>query len=675
MKNRYSEKDAKAAITQYGRAGHDPDMATRIYTSRLLGVEKALVIHGGGNTSVKSIITDASGTEFTSLHVKGSGWNLDTLEPAGMTALDLWLLSGLEKLKELSGEEMIKALRRAKMDASQPDPSVESLLHAFLPDIFIDHTHANAVLALTNQPDGKKLCEEIYGDKVAVVPYAMSGLALAKKAAAARRRNPKIQGIVLMKHGLFTFGKTAQESYGRMIRLVTLAEKRLKEKRKKTFAARALPKNLMPVSEVAPLVRGALSVERAWLLDFRTSDLIRKFVGGKDMARYAQAGPVTPDHVIRIKPKPLILTPPKAGSSDFQKDMIRQVEQYRQRYETYFEKHNLRHGGGIDMRDSVPRVVLAPGLGLFGVGETARIAGVAADMAETNIAVIEDAEAIGAFKSASEKDMFDIEYWPPEIAKLGKASAPPLQGHVVLVTGGGSGIGAATAHAFADQGAAVAVMDLDGQAALDVARQVGGFGLGADVTDAKQMGRAFDAVSEIYGGVDIVVSNAGAAWQGEIGSVDEAVLRRSFELNFWAHQTVAQNAIRIMRAQNRGGCLLFNTSKQAVNPGADFGPYGLPKAATLFLMRQYAVDHGKDGIRSNAVNADRIRSGLLTDDMIKSRSKARGLSRENYMGGNLLGEEVQAQDVAKAFVDLALSPKTTAAVMTVDGGNIAAALR
>jgi NAD(P)-dependent dehydrogenase (short-subunit alcohol dehydrogenase family) len=245
------------------------------------------------------------------------------------------------------------------------------------------------------------------------------------------------------------------------------------------------------------------------------------------------------------------------------------------------------------------------------------------------------------------------------------------------VTGGGSGIGAATAKAMAREGAEVAVLDRDLDAAKAVAKQIGGKALGVacDVTDAASVRAAFDKVAEAFGGVDIVVSNAGAAWQGTIGSVDDETLRKSFELNFFAHQTVAQNAVRIMKAQGTFGCLLFNTSKQAVNPGKDFGPYGLPKAATLFLTRQYALDHGKEGIRANAVNADRVRSGLLTDEMVASRAKARGVSETTYMSGNLLGREVTAGDVADAFVYLATATKTTAAVITVDGGNIEASLR
>jgi NAD(P)-dependent dehydrogenase (short-subunit alcohol dehydrogenase family) len=228
---------------------------------------------------------------------------------------------------------------------------------------------------------------------------------------------------------------------------------------------------------------------------------------------------------------------------------------------------------------------------------------------------------------------------------------------------------------MAGEGATVAVLDRDAKSADAVASAIGGLGLACDVTDPASVRSAFDRIAQNFGGVDIVVSNAGAAWQGRIGEVDDKLLRESFELNFWGHQDVARNAVRIMTAQGIGGCLLFNTSKQAVNPGRDFGPYGLPKAATLFLMRQYAVDYGADGIRSNAVNADRIRSGLLTPDMIRSRSKARGVSEADYMEGNLLHREVTADDVAQAFVDLALAEKTTAAVITVDGGNIAAALR
>jgi NAD(P)-dependent dehydrogenase (short-subunit alcohol dehydrogenase family) len=316
-------------------------------------------------------------------------------------------------------------------------------------------------------------------------------------------------------------------------------------------------------------------------------------------------------------------------------------------------------------------------VGLFGFGASAKDAAIAADIAENAVEIIANAERMSEFRSISEADMFDVEYWSLEQAKLGKAAEKPLARQVAVVTGGGSGIGAATAAAFAREGAEVAILDRDLDAARNVARQIGGKALAlvCDVTKPEDVRTAFDQIVKAFGGVDIVVSNAGAAWQGTIGKVDDEILRQSFELNFFAHQSVAQNACRVMAAQGTGGCLLFNTSKQAINPGKDFGPYGLAKASTLFLMKQYALDHGREGIRSNAVNADRIRTGLLTDDMVASRSKARGMSEKDYMSGNLLAREVTADDVADAFVYLAKANKTTAAIVTVDGGNIEASLR
>jgi NAD(P)-dependent dehydrogenase (short-subunit alcohol dehydrogenase family) len=318
-----------------------------------------------------------------------------------------------------------------------------------------------------------------------------------------------------------------------------------------------------------------------------------------------------------------------------------------------------------------------PGLGLFGLGRSARDARIAADIAESTVETVTDAEGIGRFESVGEADLFDIEYWSLEQAKLGQSVDKALAGQIAIVTGGAGTIGLAAARALSGAGAEVALLDINGAAAQAAAKKLGGAALGieCDVTDGAAVRRAFDRVVTHFGGLDIVVSNAGAAWQGRIGEVDDAVLRRSFELNFFAHQTVAQNAVHIMLAQGTGGCLLFNVSKQAVNPGPDFGPYGLPKAATLALVRQYALEYGADGIRANAVNADRIRSGLLTPELVAARAKARGVDEQRYMTGNLLGREVTAEDVAQAFLHHAVALKTTADVTTVDGGNIAAILR
>lgn len=678
MQNLWSDADAQAAVAAHARKGIGEDLALRVYTTRLLGGEPKLVLHGGGNTSVKTRMADITGRTIDVLCVKGSGWDMGTIEAPGLPAVRLDPLRELEGLQALSDEDMVNVQRSNLLDAKSPNPSVETLLHAFLPHKFIDHTHSNAVLSLTDQPDGEALAADLYGKRAALVPYVMPGFALAKKCSEIGKANPDVEGLILLKHGIFSMGATAEEAYVRMIDLVTLAEKRLARETRKIFAAAALPPHPAKVEEVAPILRGLLSIParsggreaaQRFVLEFRTGPEILAFVGGREIARYSQQGPVTPDHAIRTKNVPLVAPAPEAGKLDaFKAATKAALEKFAADYHAYFTRHNGKQVVAKKELDPIPRVVLVPGLGLFGVGATSKDARIAADLAETTVAVIADAERLGTYQCIPEADIFDIEYWSLEQAKLGAAAEKPLARRIALVTGGASGIGAATAAAFAKEGAEVVVLDRDVSGAK-------GFAIACDVTDPAAVRAAFDKVAATYGGVDIVVSNAGAAWQGRIGEVEDAVLRRSFELNFWAHQSVAQNAVRIMRAQGLGGCLLFNASKQAVNPGADFGPYGLPKAATLFLSRQYALDHGAEGIRSNAVNADRIRSGLLTDEMIARRSKARGLSEADYMGGNLLGLEVTADDVAQAFVSLARAAKTTGAVITVDGGNIAAALR
>ncbi|MGA8400734.1 MAG: SDR family oxidoreductase, partial [Stellaceae bacterium] len=322
-----------------------------------------------------------------------------------------------------------------------------------------------------------------------------------------------------------------------------------------------------------------------------------------------------------------------------------------------------------------PRVVLVPGVGLYGLGHSERDAKIAADIAESWVATVSDAESIGRFESINEAELFQIEYWSLEQAKLDRPDDKPLLGHVAVVTGGAGTIGLATARALHAAGAEIALFDRAQADPESAAKSVGGIGVACDVTDKSGVAVAFEQVVAGFGGLDIVVSNAGAAWQGRIGEVADSVLRDSFELNFFAHQSVAQQAVKIMLAQQTGGCLLFNVSRQAVSPGPDFGPYGMPKAATLALMRQYALEYAAHGIRSNAVNADGIRGGLLTEEMVANRAAAYSLTVEQYMGRNLLKREVLADDVAQAFLSLALARSTTGSFATVDGGNIAAAPR
>ncbi|HVT25858.1 MAG TPA: bifunctional aldolase/short-chain dehydrogenase [Rhizomicrobium sp.] len=685
MKSRWSDSDAQAAIKHYAEKGVGEDLALRTYTTRLLGGDPKLVLHGGGNTSVKTKMKDLLGEDVDVICVKGSGWDMGNIEPPGLPAVRLAPLRRLRALAKLSDEDMVNYQRVNLLDSTAPNPSVETLLHAFLPHKFIDHTHSTAVLAITDQPDGEAIARDVFGKRVAYVPYTIPGFALAKSVADIFDNNPDVEGLILLRHGIFTFADDAKTAYERMIEFVTMAEQRLATD-KKPIKQATLPKNLAAVAEIAPILRGRLAIERdamagtvkRQILDFRTSPAILNYVNGTELWRYSQQGVVTPDHNIRTKNLPLIVSAPEAGKLDqWTKDVETAVEKYIAAYHAYFARNNARAEPKKKELDPLPRVVLVPGVGLFGVGGSAKDAAIAADIAENTVEVITDAEGVTSYQPISEADMFDVEYWSLEQAKLGKSAEKVLARQVCVVTGGGSGIGAATAKAMAAEGAEVAVLDLDLEAATKVAKSIGKTALAVkcDVTSPEDVRRAFDKVVERFGGVDILVSNAGAAWQGNIGTVDDETLRKSFELNFFAHQSVAQNAVRVMKAQGTYGCLLFNTSKQAVNPGKDFGPYGLPKAATLFLVKQYALDHGKDGIRANAVNADRIRTGLLTDEMVAARSKARGISEATYMSGNLLGREVYASEVAEAFVYLAHAEKTTAGVITVDGGNIEASLR
>ena len=685
MKSGWVDRDTEAVVADGAKAGIDAELSLRIYTTRLLGRDPKLVLHGGGNTSLKTKMRDPLGAEVEVLRVKASGADMAAIAPSGFPALRLEPMRKLRALAMIEDEELVAIERANLIDPRAPNPSVEVMLHAFLPHKFVDHTHATAVLSVIDQPRGERLCAEIFGGRMAFVPYLRPGFGLAKKAIEVFERAGDCEGLILSKHGLVTFGETAREAYERMIAFVSRAEDFIAAKRKSVTLAPPTTRP-PPTAEIAPILRGACSekdanADGAWrrlLVEFRTGDAILDFLNSKDLPRLSEAGVITPDHTIRTKNWPLVLSAAgPAGLAEFAQRARQKAGEFTKRYCDYFARHNKRVGGTKRPLDPLPRVVLVPGIGLFGLGPSKQDAVIAADIAEAWIECLRDAEAIGRFESISEADMFDCEYWPLEQLKLGARKAPPLLGQVAAITGAGGAIGTATAKCFAAAGAEVALLDLDRAAAREQANAIGGhaLALACDVTDPGSVAAAFDKVAEGFGGLDIVVSNAGAAWQGRIGEVDEDILRDSFELNFYGHQRVAQAAVRIMRAQGTGGCLLFNISKQAVNPGPNFGPYGIPKAAALALMRQYALDYGADGIRANAVNADRIRSGLLTPDLIASRAKARGVSEQGYMSGNLLGREVTADDVAQAFLHQALALKTTADVTTVDGGNIAAAMR
>ena len=685
MRNQWDEYHAKATVAQYKDVSED--IALRVYTSRLIGADPSLVLHGGGNTSVKSVTTNTIGEKVNVLYVKGSGWDLDTLEPPGLPGVQLDHLVKLRKLDCLNDEDMVNEQRTHLLDAASPNPSVETLLHAFLPHKFIDHSHADAILVIADQPNAESLCENIYGDTMGIVPYIMPGFDLAKAAAEVYEKNPDVKGLVLISHGLFTFGNTAKESYDRHIEAVQQAE---------DFIASYGKKKLSPInakitsdagemlSSIGPCLRGLFSEETGqnWLIHYREDPAACAFASSLECKDWSQIGTATPDHVIRTKQKPLLLNPKHLNDPEkLRKEISGALEEYKNNYHKYFKINAQSKGVDKKELDPLPRIILVAGLGLVTIGKSVRETEIAADIYQHTIDIIKKSFDIGQFAPLKDNDLFDMEYWSLEQAKLGKNKPAVAQGKIVYITGAASGIGLATAKLFAENGASLFLVDLDQETLVsEVEKLREQFKTGiafqvVDVTAEKEVEKSFEYLTKIFGGLDILISNAGNAIRGKIGEVDSATLRKSFELNFFAHQTLASQAVQLFQKQKTGGVLMFNASKAAFNPGKDFGPYALPKAGVIALMKQYAVDYGKDGIRSNAVNADRIRTKLFTKEVLAERSTARGLTPDEYFKSNLLETEVFDTDVAKGFFDTALAEKTTGSVIVVDGGNIAASPR
>ena len=629
MQNRWSPDDIQSLKAEYPDVSED--LLLRVYTSRLIGSEPTLVMHGGGNTSVKTTACNGLGEEIEVIAVKGSGWDLSTIQPPGFPCVDLDHCRRLRALSALSDEQMVNELRTHLLDYTSPNPSVETLLHAFLPHKFVDHSHADAILTLVDQARAVEICKEIFGDRLGVVEYIMPGFQLARRAAEVYEENPEVEGLLLLKHGLFTFGATAEESYKRHIEMVTLAEEYL-GRHTRLMLSLSQQSPSVSYTTLAPVLRGLLEERtgHSWLLDWRPTETTRAFSNSPRVLDWSQRGPITPDHVIRTKPAPLVL----AGLSpeEIRSQLSAALDHYEAEYTAYFERNNARVGGHKQMLDPLPRVFLVEGLGLVTAGATAKAASVAADLYEHTIDVIMDAMSVGEYEPVGEADIFDMEYWSLEQAKLGKKKPALLAGKVTFVTGAASGIGKACAEVFARKGSALALLDADRKALEPVVHALRAKGTKVlakvvDVTDEAAVLAFVQDTVEHFGGVDVVISNAGSAFQAPIAECSSELLRESFELNFFSHQSVASAAVKVMQAQGTGGVLLFNASKAAFNPGAGFGPYALPKAAVIALMKQYAVEYGKDGIRSNAINADRIRVGfhgsaVLVFDLVSPQNLA-----------------------------------------------------
>ena len=627
---------------------------------------------------------DFTGDEVEVLCVKGSGWDMADIEPAGLPAVRLAPLRDLLALERLSDEDMVNFQRRNLLDASAPNPSVETLLHAFLPHKFIDHTHSNAVLALTDQPDGADLCREVYGERVALVPYVMPGFALAKSCAAVHAAHPEAETLILLKHGIFTMGASAREAYERMIEMASLAEARLATGPQDAGPGQAAARACRAGGDRADPARIACDRKRPSRgpLEALRARVPRRACRVR-LRRWRRARALQPgrhDHA-RSRDPHQALAGHRAGADGGRARRFRRWRRPRRstrsRRATAPISSATPRATARDKKplDPAPRVVLVPGMGLFAAGDSAKAARVAADIAEAAAGVILDAEAIGRFESIAEADLFDIEYWSLEQAKLGKGAEKPLARHIVAITGGAGAIGSATGAAFKAEGAEVALLDRD-TAALDAAaRKTGALAVACDVTDDASVKAAFATVAERFGGLDILVSNAGAAWQGRIGEVDDKILRDELRAQFLRpsargasggrdHAEAEDRRRAPVQRLEAGG--QSRSRFRALRPaqGRDLG--ARPPIRRRLRPRRHHVQRGQ--CRSHPKRPLDRRHGA------HARQGARR-ERGRLYGGNLLGREVKAEDVAKAFVDLALSRKTTGAVLTVDGGNIAAALR
>ncbi|MDF1860851.1 MAG: bifunctional aldolase/short-chain dehydrogenase [Verrucomicrobiales bacterium] len=638
------------------------DVGKRVYTSRLLGANPELVLHGGGNTSVKTTDKDFFGDKVSVLHVKGSGWDLGTIEAEGFAPVRMDALLKMAKLDTLSDPEMVKQQRAAMLEPSAPNPSIEAILHAIIPQKFVDHTHANAVVALTNHKNGRKAVEEVYGNRVVVVPYVMPGFDLAKAVEKALDGvDPyALDGIILMNHGIFTMHDDAKTSYELMIQLVTDAEIYLSTRLGKKFA---LPKakakeDLLALSKIRKEVSDLRGVPVIASLD--QSPEAVGYASRKDAARISTRGPLTPDHTIRTKRVPVVIG----------KDPEKAIAKYATDYEAYFEKYNQ----GETMLAPDPRWAVWQNQGVVSFGATEKEAGVIRDIATNTWQTISQSEVAfeGGWKALPAGKLFEIEYWELEQAKLKKGgSAPTHQGKVAIVTGSAAGIGFACAESLAEQGAKVIGIDLSPEIEEQMAK-IGGIGIIANLTDDKKVIEAVEIVVRQFGGIDIVVSNAGIFTAGAyLENLESKNWDLSMAVNLTSHQKLLKYTIPYLHNGIDPAVVLVG-SRNVNAPGAGAASYSCAKAGLTQLCRVASLELAPFGVRCNIIHPDAVfDTKLWTPENLQRSAERYGMTVEEYKTRNLMKTEIKSKDVGNMVAAMAspLFGKTTGAQVPVDGGN------
>jgi len=695
MINRWSDQDAARFIAQYATRWGDA-LALRTYTSRLLGAEPSLVLHGGGNASVKGPWRTVLGEQVPAVFVKASGFNMASIEPDGHPALDLEALLKLRALDDMTDDAMVNEVRRALFDTRSPNPSIETLVHAFLPGVFIDHTHADAILTLTNQRDGAALVRDALGDAAAVLSYEEPGFRLAKAAAAAAGAAPGVRCLVLMKHGLITWGEFARSSYEHHVEIVTRAEAfaagRARRGATVTVPADAVSAAWERLASIAPMLRGQLArptndADRPWdrvILQPIVTDGILALLDSEGAKDALLTPALTTDHLIRTKSLPLWIDGPAWDDRPrLRRQLSDAIRAYAVSYEAFVERHRSLMQAGAAGVDPLPRVILIPGLGAVCAARDARAAAIARDITAQTIQVKAVIAGMGTYEGLSERELFLMEYRGVQQAKLAPASGV-MGDRVALVTGAAGAIGTGIAVGLLEAGCHVVVTDLAGApleslgAELDRAFPGRAIGVPMDVTDALSVADGFRFVARTWGGVDLVIVNAGIAHVSPLVEMELDTFRKLERVNIEGTLLVIAEAGRHFACQGTGGDIVLVSTKNVFAPGARFGAYSATKAAAHQLARIASLEMAEQDVRVNMVSPDAVfshgtrRSGLWAE-VGPDRMKARGLDEagleEYYRTRNLLKARVTARHVANAVLYFATrqSP-TTGSTIPVDGG-------
>ncbi|HTY78522.1 MAG TPA: bifunctional rhamnulose-1-phosphate aldolase/short-chain dehydrogenase [Candidatus Bathyarchaeia archaeon] len=673
-----------AAATNLDRLG------LLVYASRLIGAETSLVVWGGGNTSIKLAERDHRGRDVRVLRVKGSGSDLKSIEKKHFPGVRMDDVLALLERQDMGDQEMVDYLAHALQEPSSPRPSIETLLHGFLPAEAVIHTHADAIVSLTNNDRAADTLREVYGEEVIALPYRRPGFLISREVAETFARHPRAKALLLEKHGTICWGATVKEAYLSTIDLISRAEEAIahRAKGRARFGGVAVPaaspeERRMVALAVAPVLRGLVGRDKRVVVGFDDAPDVLEFASSREAAALSSVGPATPDHTIYTKRLPCFapVDDPRDPGKVAQA-ITSAVERFVADYTAYFNTGNA--GGTAALTDPFPRVVTVAGLGMFTTGKDKRTAGIVSDIYHHTISVLGAATSFGQYVSLSARDAFDVEYWPLELYKL--AQAPPekeLARRIALVTGGASGIGRAAALRLAAEGAHVIVADLDAAGARKVADEVvaaagsgRALGLGMDVAREASVRAAFEEAVLAYGGVDIVVSNAGIAHSSPVDQMALADWERSFAVNSTGHFLVAREGMRVLKAQGLGGAFVFVATKNVMSPGKDFAAYSAAKAAEAQLAKVLALEGGPHGIRSNIVNPDAVfrDSKLWSEEVRRERARAQGITVEQledfYRKRNILAAPILPEDVAEAVLFLASdrSAKTTGCTITVDGG-------